>query len=75
LAKEIGIIDIWAEYGKKAYSKKNLETIIKITPWKKEDVKKSVGISNDIEPSYTINEFSEIKNIIGSVKFVQLELT
>jgi phosphoglycolate phosphatase len=74
LAQEVGVIDIWAKYGKESYQQKNLDTIIKITPWNKEDVKKSISISKEINPSFTINEFSELINIMGAEKYHQLPL-
>jgi len=65
LAQKIDAHDIWARYGKNV-QEKNLETLRRITPWSEEEITKNKEARDRIRPSYTIDDFSEIKSIIGS---------
>jgi len=62
-ARQIGICDIWAKYGLK-YKRENGRLLSRITPWKK-----GIGGVNELRektiPTYTIQSFDEIMNIIA----------
>jgi len=73
-AQEVGIIDIWARYKNYSSKTKNIETILKITPWTKEQIAKSKEASQVIKPTYIIDSFAEIKEIIGNQRPSQLKL-
>lgn len=60
-AKKAGICDIWAKYGLE-YCRGNGRLLSLITPWKK--APKEALDSYFTSPTYTINHFEEIKNII-----------
>lgn len=63
-AREIGIHDVWARYGLN-YKKESGELLSQVTPWKK----KTGGIyelQKRTIPTYTIQNFSEIKKIINN---------
>jgi len=65
LAQAVGVKDIWARYGRYLEGK-NLETLKKITPWSGADITKYEKAKSEVTPTYTIDDFSEIKSIIGS---------
>lgn len=61
-ALQIGAVGIWAEYGMH-FDKKNFETLLKITHWDNDKVREAYN--NDIIlPNYTINNYSELMDII-----------
>lgn len=63
LAQKIGIKDIWARYGTHQ-DEKNLETLRRITHWNPEDEREYRTAKENIKPTFEINDFSEIEEII-----------
>lgn len=65
-AKQAGICDIWARYGLD-YKRENGHLLSYITPWEK-----GTGGRNELRkksiPTYTIQSFDEIKNIIAHME-------
>jgi phosphoglycolate phosphatase len=61
-AKQVGAIGIWAKYGME-YNQKNFDTLLQITHWDKTKINK-VYKEFSVEPNYTVNSFSELKDII-----------
>lgn len=74
VAQKVGVHDIWARYATQATNKKNIETLLRITPWTEEALAKSQEAKHLITPTYIIDDFSEIKAIIGSRRPTQLTL-
>jgi phosphoglycolate phosphatase len=66
MAKEAGVLAIWAKYGK-SYQPESWEKIVKITHWSIEDVKREELLRqkyNHIKPDLSINSFSELIEIL-----------
>ncbi len=61
-AIELGAVGIWAKYGMEI-KEKNLQTVLRITNWTNDKVKK-IYKDGSIEPELIINNFAEIKEII-----------
>jgi len=74
LAQSVGVHDIWARYATQAINKENIDTLLRITPWTKEEFAKSQEAKHLITPTYVIDDFSEVKAIIGSRRPTQLTL-
>lgn len=66
-AKQVGIGDIWARYGRE-YDMRNWETLLKITPWEKSTISAEQSPEMAWEPTYSIDSFSELQNIIPAVQ-------
>jgi phosphoglycolate phosphatase len=64
-AQEAGIRDIWSRYSQ-VKQEKNLDTLRQITPWSDEEIARDKESKRTITPTYTIDDFEEIKKIIGS---------
>jgi FMN phosphatase YigB (HAD superfamily) len=71
-AVEIGANGILATYGQE-YNPKNFETLLKITHWSKDKI---TAVYNDqsVEPTFTVNSFSELKRIVQPYQLVFEEL-
>ncbi len=63
LAQKVGIVDIWARYGKNVLPQ-SIETLSKITHWSSGEEKRHERAQVEIIPTFTIDDFSEIKKII-----------
>jgi FMN phosphatase YigB (HAD superfamily) len=61
-ALQVGATGVWARYGS-AFEKKNFDTLLKITHWSSEKVS-AVYDEQAVEPTYTIDSFSELQTII-----------
>lgn len=61
-AMSIGAIGIWAKYGAK-FDKKNLETLLRITPWGQEKINQAYHVS-DTSPDFIIQNFEDITAIV-----------
>ena len=68
MAQQAGIVDIWARYGTINHEPKDLETIKRISTISEEDKRKKIELREKIKPSFTIDNFAEIKAIIGSTQ-------
>lgn len=68
---EIRAKTIWARYGKHA-APENLETLVRITFWSKEQIEKTYE-DNEFRPDYIIDSIEELKNIFprkqGELRF------
>jgi len=64
-ARDAGVNDVWARYGTRP-SEKNLSTLRMITPWT--DAAKGAEKTARVQmiPSYVIDDFADLKDIIGS---------
>ena len=71
-AQQVGMNDIWAEYGRVINERKNLDTILRITPWTEEMLAKNQAASDEIHPTYVIKDFAEVISIIGTTRPAQL---
>jgi FMN phosphatase YigB (HAD superfamily) len=66
MAKEAGVVAIWAKYGKD-YDEAAWQKLVKITHWTEEDVSREASLRNrysNIQPDYIINSFREVSDII-----------
>jgi phosphoglycolate phosphatase len=72
VAQEVGVVDIWARYGRNLTNQKNMDTLLRITPWTEEELERSRKAAEFIEPTFVIDDFSEITRIIGSCQPRQL---
>ncbi len=61
-AIEIGAKTIWAKYGLE-FSKKNLDTLLEITPWTEQGIR-SAYVEKKFIPDFIIDSFSQITEII-----------
>lgn len=61
-ANEIGATSIWAKYGIE-YQEKNLNTLLQMTHWTDQKVKKEYA-EQSIIPNHEINAFSELRKIV-----------
>ncbi len=66
-AKDFGFTEIWARYGK-SFQRKNWETLVGISPWEQREIQREVKGQGNIEPSYVIDEFSELQQIIPAIQ-------
>ena len=64
MAKNANIKDVWAKYGTK-YQRGYGNVMRSITPWSKKMQKKENIFRKEIEATYTISDFAEIKDIIA----------
>lgn len=66
MAKEAGILSIWAKYGK-SYSPDSWQKLVKISHWTNEDIERETYLRDrysSIQPDLIINSFSELLTII-----------
>ena len=66
LAQTAGIVDVWASYGNLAAKKENLVTIQRISTLTEEEGERNRALRIHVKPTHTIDDFSELKSIIGS---------
>lgn len=66
MAQQAGIIDIWARYGTANHNPKDIETIKKISTISAEQRKRNLELREITKPRFTVDNFAEIKAIIGS---------
>ena len=52
---------IWAKYGMR-FDARNLETLLKITPWSDQEVRQHVN--SDFKSDYEVDGFGELVNIV-----------
>ncbi|HBG78753.1 MAG TPA: hypothetical protein DDW84_07940 [Phycisphaerales bacterium] len=71
MAKDAGVIDVWAKYGE-AKDRKEYELLRKVTHWSQEDVQKEKDTTiADVTPTYTLEKsFSEILEHLEFASFV-----
>lgn len=60
MAQHAQVHDIWAKYGT-AFKKGNSSLLSEVTPWKKQ----RRGSDESVKPSYTITDFSQLREIIS----------
>lgn len=65
MARQVNACDIWARYGR-VRQDKNLNTLRQITPWSDEEMARNKDSKRTVRPTYVIDDFAEIKGIIGS---------
>ena len=61
-ALEIGAVGVWARYGEE-FDRKNFETLVSITHWSQDQIAATYD-RKVIQPSFTINSFSELTKLI-----------
>jgi len=66
MAQKAGIVDIWARYGTLNHNPKDLETIRRISTLSDEDRARNKLIRESVTPTYAVDNFSDIKQVIGS---------
>jgi FMN phosphatase YigB (HAD superfamily) len=67
MANDAGITSVWAEYGKQ-HTAEYWSTLVSITHWTDEDVKKEESLKEALgrsKPSVTISKFSQLKALFG----------
>lgn len=65
MAQRAGVIDIWASYGKEI-DKDEYELLKKVTHWTPQNVEREADHDDNtrIIPTYTVSNFSQIRNIL-----------
>lgn len=73
MAKEAGIIDVWAKYGSRVNNKKPYKLLRKVTHWSNDDVEKERKIyeSDSIKASYVLK--NSIKELMKYFHFIKPE--
>ncbi|MBK9924175.1 MAG: HAD family hydrolase [Anaerolineales bacterium] len=66
MAQQAGIFDIWAQYGTINHNPKDIETIKRISTISEQDRKRNLELREMTKPKFTVSNFAEIKDIIGS---------
>lgn len=66
VAQRAGIHDIWAKYGSLLVNSKNIETIRRISTYSPKEIEDNRILRETVKPTFVINNFSELKSILGS---------
>jgi FMN phosphatase YigB (HAD superfamily) len=68
MAKQCGVTDVFAGYGK-SFDPRDYELLIQITHWSDQDVQREIGSRKvEVIPSFTIKAFPELIDVIASAE-------
>ncbi len=66
-AKEVGLHDVWAKYGK-VYDERNWNTLVSVSPWAGSTIRHEADTSSRFTPSHVIDDFSDLRKIVPALQ-------